>query len=510
VKSRFFLPAYPDNFNSWLMQNPFYKKTTMKKNISVIIGILLMITEGYSQGVSIGTATPNASSKLDISSTTTGVLIPRMTTAQRNAIVSPALGLLVFDTDKLTIYMHSGPNWVPLNFCSNTTLPGLPVSASDGMSNDYFGYSVRIDGDYAIVGAPLDTVGGNANQGSAYIFYKSSNGWMEQAKLTANDGAAGDGFGVGVGINGTYAIVGSYSDNVGGNAFQGSAYIYFYNGTSWTQQAKLTASDGASNDFFGIGVSISGDYAIVGAWQDDIGANTDQGSAYIFYRGSGWTTGQAYQAKLTVADGAQFDNFGYSVCLNGDYAMVGAASDDAPNVNQGSAYIFGRIGTSWIFLAQLTASDGATNDNFGYSVSLNGDYAIVGAYNDDIASNTDQGSAYIFYKGSGWTSGQPYQAKLTAADGSGTDRFGARVSIAGDYTIIGAIQDDAGPNADQGSSYLYKRNGTSWTLVRKIEDFTGQPGGFFGIGVGISGYNLIIGAYGKNNNRGEVTFLNFE
>src|SRR5258706_3116021 len=148
---------------------------SMKKCIIVIIVVMLIIIKGYTQNIGIGTATPDASSKIDISSTNSGALIPRMSTAQRNAIVNPALGLLVYDTDKMTVYMHNGPNWVPLNFGSNVTLPGLPLNASDGMANDYFGYSVRIDGDYAIVGAPNDTVSTNAGQGSAYIFYKSAN-----------------------------------------------------------------------------------------------------------------------------------------------------------------------------------------------------------------------------------------------------------------------------------------------------------------------------------------------
>ena len=330
--------------------------------------------------------------------------------------------------------------------------------ASDGNAIDYFGYSVSISGDYAIIGASGDDVNGMVNSGSAYIFKWDGTGWVQQAKLTASDGNAGDDFGISVSISGDYAIVGAYFDDDKGYG-SGSAYIFFRSGTSWSQQAKLTASDGATDDLFGRSVSISGDYAIVGADYDDDKGDYS-GSAYIFLRsGTSWSQ----QAKLTASDGAASDRFGYSVSISGDYAIVGAYGDDDNGTNSGSAYVFLRSGTSWSEQAKLLASDGAASDYFGISVSISGDYAIVGAVYDDD-NGTNSGSAYVFLR-SGTSWGQ--QAKLLASDGAASDYFGVSVSISGDYAIVGAYYDDVNGMADSGSAYIgYYRScyisGTKW------------------------------------------------
>jgi hypothetical protein len=465
--------------------------------------------------VGIGTSNPDSSSKLEISSTNAGVLFPRMTTTQRNTIVNPAAGLLVYDLDKRIVYMFDGQQWAPLQAGSTSSLPGFPASASDGLPLDLFGYAVSIYGDYAIVGSVADSVGTNAGQGSAYIFFRNSNGvWIEQAKLTASDGAADDNFGFAVSIHGDYAVIGAVSDDVGINTDQGSAYV-FYKGAGWAtgqaHQAKLTASDGAAGDFFGGAVSISGDYLVISAALDNIGANGDQGSAYVYYRSTGWTTGQAHQAKLTHASGAADDRFGVDVSIDGDYLIAGALLDNiSSNVNQGSAHIYGRIGTSWVFVAQLTASDGAADDNYGCSVSIHNDHAVIGSKYGDINTNDNQGSAYIYHKGSGWTTGQAHQAKLNAPDAEISDHFGTSTRINGDYIIVGSPEDDQASNTDQGSAYLFKRTGTIWTFVRKFDDATGHTQAYFGTVAGISGYNVIVGAFAKNVFQGEVSFLNFE
>jgi len=216
--------------------------------------------------------------------------------------------------------------------------------------------------------------------------------WPEVDKLLASDGADHDRFGYSVSVSGDYAIIGAYYDDDKGS-YSGSAYIFKYDGTVWYEQAKLTASDGAADDLFGHCVSISGDYAIIGAYLDD-DHGSESGSAYIFKRdGETWYE----QDKLTASDGAAGDVFGYSVSISGDYAIVGAWRDDDKGDDSGSAYIFKRDGSVWSEQVKLTASDGAAEDRFGYCVSVSGDYdyAIVGAYVDD--DNGDySGSAYMF------------------------------------------------------------------------------------------------------------------
>jgi len=298
------------------------------------------------------------------------------------------------------------------------------LTATDSEISDNFGVSVSIAGDYAIVGAYNDDDAGS-NSGSAYIFKRDGASWTQQAKLTATDAAAQDYFGFSVSIAGDYAIVGARFDDDGGE-YSGSAYIFKRDGTSWTEQQKITAADAAAGDSFGFSVSIAGDYAIVGSDNDD-DAGSNSGSAYIFKRdGTSWTE----QQKLTAADAAAGDSFGRSVSIAGDYAFVGSDNDD----DAGSAYIFKRDGASWTQQAKLTATDAAAGDSFGRSVSIAGDYAVVGAYGDDDGGFRS-GSAYIFKRdGASWTQ----QAKLTASDAAAHDYFGYSVSIAGDYAIVGS------------------------------------------------------------------------
>ena len=160
------------------------------------------------------------------------------------------------------------------------------LTASDGAATDSFGNSVALSGDTALVGALGGDVGAFADQGSAYVFVRSGATWTQQQKLVASDGAYSDQFGVSVALSGDTALVGAPSDDVGANANQGSAYVFVRNGATWAEQQKLTASDGAADDLFGIAVTLSGDTALVGAHSDDVGANANQGSAYVFTGGS--------------------------------------------------------------------------------------------------------------------------------------------------------------------------------------------------------------------------------
>jgi len=362
--------------------------------------------------------------------------------------------------------------------------------AADAAAGDRFGYSVSVSGDYAIVGAYYDY------SGSAYIFKRSDANWSEQAKLTAADGAIDDYFGISVSISGDYAIVGAFRDDDNWTN-SGSAYIFTPNDVdpnNWDQVAKLTAADGAGDDEFGYSVSISGDYAIVGADRDDdYGSNS--GSAYIFKRdGASWSQ----QAKLNASDGAFEDYFGYSVSISGDYSIVGAWGDDDNGSNSGSAYIFKRDGTGWSQQAKLTASDGAASDYFGDSVSISGDYAIVGAWADDGYNNTIlfAGSAYVFKRdGTIWSQ----QTKLTAADGAIDDYFGDSVSISGDYAIVGAYSDDDN-GSSSGSAYIFKRSGMSWSQQAKLLATDGAGFDWFGYSVSISGDYSIVGAYCDDDN----------
>ncbi len=366
-----------------------------------------------------------------------------------------------------------------------TWLERQKLLAADGAAEDRFGSSVSISGDYAIVGASCDDDKGDRS-GSAYIFKWNGTRWVQQQKLLASDGAAYDEFGISVSISGDYAIVGAYWDDD-----KGSAYIFKWNGTSWSQQQKLLALDGAASDMFGCSVSISGDYAIVGAVGDD----GLKGSAYIFRRdGTGWVQ----QQKITASDGAAEDYFGLSVSISGDYAIVRADHDDDKGSNSGSAYIFKRNGETWSQQQKITASDGAAGDGFGYSVSISGDYAIVGACGDNDKGDTS-GSAYIFKRnGETWSQ----QQKLLASDGAAYDLFGISVSISGDLVIVGAHGDDDKGNFS-GSAYIFNRDREIWSQQQKLLASDDAAGDCFGT-VYISGDLAIVGAHGDDD-KGDFT-----
>lgn len=363
------------------------------------------------------------------------------------------------------------------------------IQAGDGVAGDQFGGSVSISGTTVIVGANANAVTAGG-LGSAYVYVLNGGSWTLQQKLTANDGAVDDAFGSYVAISGDTAVVGAYGDTVGSNVNQGSAYVFVRNGTTWTQQQKLTATGGAANDIFGRSVAIAGDSIIVGGASADGLTNVDQGAAYVFVRtGTTWSQ----QAKLTAGDGAALDYFGDSVAIAGDTAIVGATEDaTGANLQQGSAYVFTRSGTTWTQQAKLTAGDGTAFDYFGFAVAVAGDTAVIGTL-QDVGANFQQGSAYVFVRnGTTWTQ----QQKLAASDGAANDSFGNSVSILGDSVMIGAAGDTNGANVRQGSAYIFNRTGTTWTQGQKLVAADGSPEDSFGAGVAFTSNNAIVGSIG--------------
>lgn len=368
---------------------------------------------------------------------------------------------------------------------------------SDGLANDQmtlnYGLAVSSDVGTILVGSPYDDDKGT-NAGKAIVFIRSDSQWIQQAKLLAADGAAGDNFGssVSVSADGNTALIGSPYDDFP-QTDRGSAYVFTRSGTTWTQQFKVPAADGATGDLFGFSVSLSanGNTAAVGAANKSSG----RGSVYIFVRsGVTWTQ----QAKLLAADGLANDQFGNAISLSndGNTILIGAVLDDTVSTDRGSAYVFTRSGTTWTQQAKLLASDGLANDEFGVDVSLSGDgnTALIGAVLDDTVS-IDRGSAYVFTRsGTTWTQ----QAKLLANDGSTNDQFGYSVSLSfnGDKAVVGSPLIDSGNFSDQGGVYVFTRAGTVWTQEQKIIASDGATGDNFGNRVVVSpdGQYVLVGS----------------
>jgi hypothetical protein len=396
------------------------------------------------------------------------------------------------------------------SFLMNTQIIGQEIKkiVSDASDGDSLGFSVSINNDFSIVGAPSkDSVGIGADVGKAYIFMRDLSDWIQLAELTAPDGGSGDNFGYSVAINGNFAIVGApFWDSTGVLFNAGKAYIYQYDGSNWNYYSSITAGDPGLDDNFGNAVALDNNYAIVGARWDSENGNRS-GAAYIFFfNGSTWDQ----QAKLIAADGQVSDRFGYSVSINGNFALVGARFDDDGGTNAGSAYVFERSGTTWSQQAHLEATDAFDQDNFGTSVAIYGNRILIGSPFDDTIVGSSAGSAYMFLNSGGvWTQ----QYKITPNDASSNDRFGHSISFYNDYTVIGTPRDDApfiGPEA--GSAYTFLIYDSSWTQKAKIiaDDISSEDE--YGFSVAINKGTVLVGSpfddHSSMTDVGSVYFYN--
>jgi hypothetical protein len=360
--------------------------------------------------------------------------------------------------------------------------------ASGGAVQDYLGYSVAIDGDTMVVGAPFDDIGANSAQGSATVFVRSGSTWTQQQQLTMTGGGGGDYFGWSVAISGDTIAVGAKWDTVGANTTQGSAVVFVRNGSTWTQQQQLTMTGGSGGDTFGASIAIDGQTIVVGAVEDDVGANSSQGSAVVFVRdGLIWTQ----QTMLTASGGATLDLFGASVAIDGDTIVVGATGDDVgAAADQGSVHVFVRSGTVWSPQATLTASGGAAGDLFGNSVAIDGDRLVAGAYQDDVGADSNEGSVAVFGRiGAVWTQLQT----LTRSGGAAFDSFGRAVDIEGDTIVATASSYDATTLGNQGATLVFVERDAQWNEVAALVSDSAGSGDLAGGGVSLSGDTIAMG-----------------
>lgn len=459
------------------------------------------------------------------------------------------------------------------------------LKASNTETFDFFGTSVAISGDTMVVGAPNEDSnarGVNGTQsnnsasdsGAAYIFVRNGNAWVQQAYLKASNTEPinpprfnvfrWDFFGSSVAISGDTVVVGAPAEGssaTGVNADQsdnsangaGAVYVFVREGTNWTQQAYLKASNTGGllpgqnfgGDRFGTSVSVSDGTIVVGAPAEDskaTGVNgdqsdnsaTDSGAAYVFARkGTNWTQEAYLKASNTEKD----DSFGLSVSVSGDAIVVGTWNEDSDATgvngnqnnnsaaNSGAAYVFAREGTNWTQQAYLKASNTGTEDNFGYSVVVSGDVIVVGApYESSNATGVNgnqtnnsayaSGATYVFVReGTDWVQ----QAYLKASNTQAEEYFGGSVSISGDSIVVGAPYESSnatGVNGNQnnnsafasGATYVFVREGTIWTQQAYLKasntggPSSGRPNGDnFGYSVAVSGGTVVVGAWEEDS-----------
>jgi hypothetical protein len=364
--------------------------------------------------------------------------------------------------------------------------------ASDGAAWDFFGRSVAISGDRAIVGAPMDD-DPFTDSGSAYIFLLDGGQWQQQVKLTAGSINQGANFGQSVAIAGDFALVGAPFDNrVEPSA--GAVHVYKFDGIQWLEHSQIVAGDAAASDYFGWSVALSGNTAIIGASDDDdFGARS--GSAYIFrYDGSDWIQTQ----KLLAADGTFNDKFGYAVAISGDTVIVGAYQDSDLFFSGGSAYVFRYdLVSGWIQEAKLVAPDGAEGNEFGATVGISGDTAVVGSWPHDHGGIKDIGAGYVYrYDGLGW----PFQTELLASDGTINDYFGYSVAADGDTIVVGATGRNKAGQFYAGAVYPYRWDGTAWVEQAVQIASDGQSYDNLGHSVALSGDTVVSGAQNDDDN----------
>lgn len=355
----------------------------------------------------------------------------------------------------------------------------VKLTASDGSASDVFGISVSLSGDRALVGAWRDDTEAGSNVGSAYVFVRSGTTWSEEAKLTASDAAPGDGFGATVSLSDDRALIGASGSGPGG-----AAYVFVREGATWSEEAKLTTPNASTLNAFGSAVSLDGDRALIGDFAD---ANSS-GASYVFVRsGSTWVE----EAKLTASDAAPGSWFGYkSVSLDGERALIGAWFDDNDaGESVGAAYVFVRSGTEWNEEAKLTASEAAVR-TFGVAVSLDGDRALVGA--------SAAGAAYVFARsGSAWSEEQ----RLSSGGAAAGDGFGYDVSLVDDLALVGAPVDN-GAGEGAGAAHVFARSGSTWIEGGKLVASDASVEDHFGWSVSFDGDGMLVGAVGVDDAAG--------
>jgi hypothetical protein len=278
-------------------------------------------------------------------------------------------------------------------------------------------------------------------------------------KIVPNDPADYGSFGLSVAVNGAYALIGAPGDD-GNGTNSGAAYLFLQSQgglDGWGQIKKLVASDADDGDVFGVSVAISGDYALVGA-EDEDGSGSNRGAAYLFYRNQGGADNWGELKKIVASDAANDDAFGYSVAMAGDYLVVGADGEDGAGTLRGAAYLFYRNqggADNWGQLKKLAANDAHNDDRFGFDVEVDGDFVLAGALLSG-GGGTERGQVYLFSKNEGGTDNWGQAQRLRASDGANEDWFGSSIALDGFYLLAGATLED-GAGTDRGAVYVFRK-----------------------------------------------------
>lgn len=365
---------------------------------------------------------------------------------------------------------------------------GVQMLHSGAVINDGAGGAVDVDRDTMIVGVPGFDLPSKLGAGAVVVFRWQGTSWVEEARLTATDAAAGDRFGTSVSIQGNTAVVGAYLHDLPGKTDAGAVYVFQRSGTTWTQVAKLTASNSAANDNLGISVDLDGDTILAGAWLKTL-LTSQQGAAYVFTRSGAGTWSQ--QAALSDINGTASDWFGNRVALEGDTAVIASTGDDVIFTDRGTVQIYTRSGTTWTRRAALDPGLGGVSDFFGSSVSIHNGSVAVGAPGNDVTASGNEGAVYVF-TGSGAT--WSLQQKLTRAGAAVGEGLGNAVAIRGDTVVCGVPNFDGIVGTNQGLGVSFTRTGTTWAASEVFMPNETQAQSSFGSAIAMSDEFVAVGS----------------
>ena len=349
------------------------------------------------------------------------------------------------------------------------------VYPADSPTDEDFGYSVAIDGNTAVVGAPEYN-----GTGAVFVYEYTAAGWIFDEQLVS-DADAGEHFGHSVDIDGDVIIVGApYGDYGSGNT--GYAMCYQRGPSSWTYLSGLEPEADSLSDLFGWSVAVDGDTAVVGSPRDD-GLAPDAGAIYVFTRDD-----PSYE-KWTAGASETGSQFGTSVDIAGGWIIAGAPYDDnAGGTDAGFANTYYKDITGWHYNRTLLCSDPEANNWFGYAVSTNGTTAMVGAFRYHVTFYPEAGLVDVFTRsGSGSTAVWPRTQALIAPDPDENDNFGKSVSVKGGFALVGAPWDDS----YAGSVHVYQNTGGAWTLLQKVTPLPGDSLVGFSVAASSEGRGIV-------------------
>jgi hypothetical protein len=368
----------------------------------------------------------------------------------------------------------------------------IKLNADTPVPNAQFGRSVALDGDLVAVGE-----GGDGAVGAVYLYRRQGMQYVPEATLISPDAIPGifPEFGRTVAIQGNMVIVGARFAPVGDLERAGAVYVFRKHGDSWQFEDKIVSPAPEEEDNFGRALSIQGDLLVVTARKT---AN-EEGAAYVYV----YSDGQ-WSLKITLTAGDPIKNayFGQSVDIQGDLIAIGARNAN-PN-GAGAVYLFRNVSDVWTQVAKVTPYDGKKNDQYGFAVALSGDTMTVGSRRADPDGKADAGAVYVYTINEDSAS---LVTRLTPDDAIAGDEFGQSVAFAGDTLAAGAWKDDMGSNADQGSLYLFRRSGGQWIQTGKITASDGMAGDEFGYSLAASGNRMVTGAHFVNAKAGAAYVL---